>query len=152
MYYTIKNHKGIQMSLLKILKKDIVSKDVDTMRKDFLEIVETIVEEPMYEDVLALVAIYTDVAIQYIDRVARTLEQQQGIKDTMNFMNTYITEVVTGAGYHYFHKEKGYSIVDKCIQDALDNDGVLYNTTIEKNIQEIEHSYVEPDDIDEGNL
>ena len=53
-------------------------------------------------------------------------------------------EFCKAANVHYFNKEFGYSIVDKVVQDALDNAGKTSIDKVAGFVAEIELSYVEP--------
>jgi hypothetical protein len=102
-------------------------------------------EEVTQEDVLALVAFYAEYGVSYMTMIATSLEEPRGASETMKFMNSLIAEAVTAAGLHYFNLERGFSIVDKAVQSALDNGGVPSTQAIMDIIKEIEDSYIEPD-------
>ena len=71
----------------------------------------------------------------------------------MKFMNSYIATFVTEAGFHYYNKEQGFSIIDKAVQAALDTNGVVSEEQIDDFITEIEDSYVEVEvDYDEEEI
>lgn len=131
------------MSLLKLLKAEIPVKDVEVIRGDFLEVILSLSDtKAQREDVVALVNIYVDYSIQYLDRVARTLEQATYMRDTMNLMNSYLAEVIAEAGLHYYNQEQGFSIIDKAVAVAIDNEGISNCEDIEQIIEDIEASYV----------
>lgn len=130
------------MSLFKTLKLDLVSKDTTTLEKTYLDILETITDKPMKEDVVSLLQLYVEYSIQYLDRVARTLKPQMDMEGTMKFMNSILAEVVHGAGLHYYHQE-GWTLIDKPLQFALDNGGDVTAEYINQIIDDIEASYVE---------
>lgn len=139
------------MSLLKLLKAEIAAKDVEVIKNDFLEIILTLQDsKAQTEDVICLVQLYTDYSIQYLDRVARTLVQESSMRETMNLMNSYLAEVIKDAELHYFNKEEGYSIIDKSVADAIDNEGVLKYNDIKDIITVIEESYVELEEVPEA--
>lgn len=139
------------MSLLKLLKAEIPTKDVEVIKNDFLEIILTLQDSKAHtEDVICLVQLYTDYSIQYLDRVARTLVQESSMRETMNLMNSYLAEVIKEAGLHYYNKEEGYSIIDKAVADAIDNEGVLKYNDIKDIITVIEESYVELEEVPEA--
>jgi hypothetical protein len=139
------------MSLLKLLKAEIPAKDVEVIKNDFLEIILTLQDsKAQTEDVICLVQLYTDYSIQYLDRVARTLVQESSMRETMNLMNSYLAEVIKDAELHYFNKEEGYSIIDKSVADAIDNEGVLKYNDIKDIITVIEESYVELEEVPEA--
>ena len=139
------------MSLLKLLKAEIPAKDVEVIKNDFLEVILTLQDsKAQTEDVICLVQLYTDYSIQYLDRVARTLVQESSMRETMNLMNSYLAEVIKDAELHYFNKEEGYSIIDKSVADAIDNEGVLKYNDIKDIITVIEESYVELEEVPEA--
>jgi hypothetical protein len=100
------------------------------------------------DDVVALVSVYASVGALYMWEVAVNLEDVPELKESMKFMNSFIAEAVGKAGLHYFEAEQGYSIVDKAVQQALDNNGVASVEAIEGFINEIEESYKE-DELDD---
>ena len=131
------------MSLLKAYRKDTV--DCERLERGFLDIVSTIYDKPTQDDLLYLLQIYAEYSVGYIIEAAKTLKPNQSFKDTMNIMNSYIVEVNNTLGNKYYHKEEGYSIIDKCVQEYLTFE-TLSKEKITEFIDEIQESYVEPED------
>jgi hypothetical protein len=111
----------------------------------FLDVIAMTGEEVTRENVVALVSLYTSYSINYLEAVATSLEDFPEASASMKFMNSYIAEAVHKAGLHYYHMEGSHSIIDKPIQFALDNGGVVTTAYVEECIQEIEDSYIEPE-------
>lgn len=139
------------MSLFKAFRNTNSVRTLNHIKKDFQVVFEQLAdkEEITREDVLALVAFYAEYGVSYMTMIATSLEEPRGASETMKFMNSLIAEAVSAAGLHYFNLERGFSIVDKAVQSALDNGGVPSTTAISDIIQEIEDSYIEPDVEDE---
>lgn len=139
------------MSLFKAFRNTNSVRTLNHIKKDFQLVFEQLAdkEEITREDVLALVAFYAEYGVSYMTMIATSLEEPRGASETMKFMNSLIAEAVSAAGLHYFNLERGFSIVDKAVQSALDNGGVPSTTAISDIIQEIEDSYIEPDVEDE---
>lgn len=139
------------MSLFKAFRNTNSVRTLNHIKKDFQMVFEQLAdkEEITREDVLALVAFYAEYGVSYMTMIATSLEEPRGASETMKFMNSLIAEAVSAAGLHYFNLERGFSIVDKAVQSALDNGGVPSTTAISDIIQEIEDSYIEPDVEDE---
>tara|TARA_B110000908_G_scaffold27531_1_gene32305 strand:+ start:273 stop:731 length:459 start_codon:yes stop_codon:yes gene_type:complete len=105
------------------------------------------------EDLSFLIKYYAEYSCHYLKKVANTLEEPKGVSSTMKFMNSYIATFVTEAGFHYYNKEQGFSIIDKAVQAALDTNGVVSEEQIDDFITEIEDSYVEVEvDYDEEEI
>ena len=137
------------MSLLKAINLKSAPQPFDATRQDFLNVINTLGYPTMpitKEDVAALAVIYADYSIHYLIAIGTTLEAHEAQAKTMTFMNSYIAEVMHHAGLHYFNKEEGYSIVDKAIQVALDNDGVITMDDVGNIIDTIELVYVETEE------
>ena len=130
------------MSLLKALNITTDRPKYDAVRLDFVDVVSTIIDKPTRTDAIVLVKLYTDYSINYLVDVAQTLNEPKNVQQTMKFMNSYIAEILTSLGLHYFHQE-GHTVIDKAVQKALDNNGVIKYDDIEDIINEIEASYVE---------
>lgn len=139
------------MSLIKAKNILVQNREsYDALRASFLEIVGSIYEDkPTRSDIIVLLSVYTSYSINYLIDVAETLVEPKNIQQTMKFMNSYIAEYYRLANLHYFHKE-GFTIIDKCIQNALDNDGKIFYETIDKLISEIEESYKEDEVVEEA--
>lgn len=139
------------MSLIKAKNLKVTKREsYDSLRASFLEIIDTIYEDkPTRSDIIVLLNYYTTYSINYLIDVAETLVEPKDIQQTMKFMNSYIAEYYRLADLHYFHKE-GYTIIDKCIQNALDNDGVLLYETVDKEISAIEESHKEDEVVEEA--
>jgi len=137
------------MSLLKALNLKSTPQPFDVIRQDFLTVINTLGYPTIpitKEDVTALAVIYANYSIHYLIAIGTTLEAHEAEAKTMTFMNSFIAEAMHHAGLHYFNKEEGYSIVDKSIQVALDNDGVITMGDVDTIIDEIELVYAETEE------
>lgn len=136
------------MSLLKTLTKAYHLASPESIKEDFKSsvILATEGDTVTPKQVSELVSLYTEYSICYLQSVAMTLDEPQGMASTMKFMNSLIAEFMNKANLHYFHMEEGYSIVDKAIQVALDGNGHISEVEVEEIIGEIELSYVEPEE------
>jgi alpha-N-acetylglucosamine transferase len=72
----------------------------------------------------------------------------------MKFMNSYIVSFLHELELHYYDKEQGYSVIDKAVQAALDNEGTVSVKEISNIVEEIEASYVEEDveDVEDADM
>jgi len=124
------------------------------VQEDFLLTIDKMMAEPQPEDetelcliaedtLLELVQLYAEYSVSYLRDVAQTLTEPKDANNTMKFMNSYIAEVTNRAGVHYFNAEQGYSIIDKAVQLALDNNGLVTHDEVQDIINDIEESYVE---------
>ena len=135
------------MSLIKAYKIDqFTNRTFEEVKNDFITAVHGCMMSPnevTQEDISYLVQYYTEYSCLYLQAVAMTLEEPKGVSATMKYMNSYIATFVTEAGYHYYNKEQGYSIIDKAVQAALDNDGIVSEEQLYHIMTEIEDSYIE---------
>lgn len=134
------------MSLFKAFNIEIgFDWDYQDLKDDFLDIIYGVQQtgEVTKQDVIALLSVYGTFGTLYMADVAATLDDLPEIKDNMKFMNSYIAESISKAGLHYFEAEQGYSIVDKVVQEALDNGGIASVEAIDGFINDIESSYQE---------
>jgi len=135
------------MSLIKAYKLETVTnRTFEDVKNDFITALHGCMMTPnelTQEDISYLVQYYTEYSCLYLQTVATTLEEPKGVSATMKFMNSYIATFVTEAGYHYYNKEQGYSIIDKSVQAALDNDGFVSEEQLYDIMKEIEDSYIE---------
>lgn len=130
------------MSLLKA-NDLVVSNSYNKVKTDFLDVVNSIVGVPVRTDCVVLVRLYTDYSIIYLADISQTLDEPKGVNQTMKYMYSYIAEIFTACDLKLFHKTDGYTIVDKTIQEALDNKGTITYEYIDKVITDIQNSYVE---------
>lgn len=136
------------MSLLKATRSKIVSRPLGNILGDFkAAFQEAAQREINREDVITLVSFYAEYGVAYLDYIADSFEEPKRASDAMKFMNSAIAEAVNEAGLHYFNKERGYSVVDRAVQAALDNGGIALTTDIIKVVDEIEESYVEDEEL-----
>jgi hypothetical protein len=103
-------------------------------------------EATSIDDLADLLEIYAEYSVQYLQTVAVTLSDPSGVQDTMKYMNSIIAEVSRLVGVHYYHSN-GSTLVDKPVQDALDD--ALTLEGIKAWIAEIEASYIEEDEVEE---
>jgi hypothetical protein len=134
------------MSLLKALKNSTKPRDMDALKAEFIKHIEALGDKIAVEDLLVLSRLYGEYGAAYMAQVAATLDEPVTASTTMKFMNSYIAEVCKAANVHYFNKEFGYSLVDKVVQDALDNGGFTTPEKVMEFIAEIELSYAEPEE------
>jgi hypothetical protein len=132
------------MSLLKARKLLGEVRDFSDIQEDFLDVLDNLGDTVTLEELYQAVALYGEYGVAYMVDVANSLEDPTFASDTMKFMNSYIAEFCKAANVHYFNKEFGYSIVDKVVQDALDNAGKTSIDKVAGFVAEIELSYVEP--------
>lgn len=136
------------MSLFKAynLKRSTKPATFDDLRSDFLDVVANATPVVTREDVVTMISLYTAFSVRYLEIVAVTLKEPEGASESMKFMNSLIAEAVHMAGLHYYDRERGHSIVDKPIQFALDNGGVVTIDYINACIDSIEESYAEDEE------
>lgn len=136
------------MSLLKTYRNDLVSRPflniLDDFKDAFAQAAEGVITK---EDVIALTSFYAEYGVAYLNYISETFEEPKGASDTMKFMNSAVAEAVNEAGLHYFNKERGYSIVDRAVQAAIDNGGVALTSDIMAVINEIEDTYIEDEEL-----
>lgn len=132
------------MSLLKAYNVTLEDpRSYDELEDDFLDIIEESAEDPDQASVEAALAIYTAYSVRFLVDVATSFREPCGASDVMKFMNSYLVELVVGAGLHYYDKERSKSIVDVAIQIGLDNGGVISRKKVRELITEVEDSYLE---------
>ena len=136
------------MSLLKAarLNKRINFEGVKDEFKTIFEDVCDLEYHTTIDDLADLVEIYAQYSVMYLTYVATTLEEPKEAQTTMKFMNSIIAEVTRMVGVHYYHAD-GHSIVDKPIQDLLDDK--LTILSIKEDIAAIEASYLEQEEVEE---
>jgi len=139
------------MSLIKAYNLDVpVSRTKELVKADFITALQDCFKAKELigkAEIIPLVQYYAEYSCRYLKYVAYTLEEPQGEAATMKFMNSYIATFVTEAGLHYYNKEQGYSIIDKAVQAALDNKGVVTAEEVDSILTAIEDSYIEEEDI-----
>ena len=64
---------------------------------------------------IQLLKLYGVYSYLYLQSISFTLKADNDKKDTLTFMNSVIAEVCHKAHIAYFHREHGYSIVDKAV-------------------------------------
>lgn len=133
------------MSLLKAYKLEPTELTLHETASKFTRVYQELVDERQFNavSVAVLVNLYTDYACEYLRISALTLKQPEGSDDTMKLMNSIIAEFVHLAHLHYFDLERGYSIIDKALQNKLDNNENACSGDVLKVIEEIEASYAE---------
>ena len=143
------------MSLLKVYRNELLSRPLESILGDFKDAFHVGASDRFTkDDVITLVAFYAEFGVAYLQYVSETFEEPEGSQQTMKFMNSLIAEAVHEAGLHYYDKERGYSIVDKAVQAAIDNGGIPLTSDVRKIVQEIEESHIEEtfEDMDEETL
>lgn len=133
------------MSILKAYRADFTTRDADEILTSFQHTLEEALDKGdlTREDVVALVAFYAEFGVSYLRTVAYTFRDPNGAQESMKFMNSVIAEAVHEAGLHYYNKEHGFSIIDKAVQEALNNNGVVSPEAINVIIDEIEIDYIQ---------
>ncbi len=134
------------MSLLKAIKNAAKPRDMGALKSEFIKNVEALGDQIEVEDLLVLSRLYGEYGAAYMAQIAATLDEPPAASSTMKFMNSYIAEVCKAANVHYYNREFGYSLVDKVVQDALDNGGYTTLEKVMEFIAEIELSYAEPEE------
>ena len=136
------------MSLLKTLTNTYTMASPESIKEDFKYSTIIAAESDNVTDtqVAALIALYTEYSICYLQAVAITLDDPVGMQSTMKYMNSLIAEFMHAASLHYYHKEAGYSVIDKAIQQALDSEGTISIEEVKVLMGEIELSYVEEEE------
>ena len=141
------------MSLLKAYMNTKTVRPRSEVVVDFKTMIEACVLSDIItkEDVATAIAFYAEYSLAYLTEVSQTLEDPVGAGSAMKFMNSYIAEFTNKAGLHYFDLDKGYSVVDKAVQLALDVGGFPPVVDVVAIIDAIEESYVEvlPEDFEE---
>lgn len=133
------------MSIMKAYRNDLATRDADEILTSFQRVFENAMEKEMFDrgDVVALVSFYAEYGVAYLRQVAYTFHAPEQIQTTMKFMNSVIAEAVNEAGLHYYNREQGFSIIDKAVQEALDNGGLVTPEQINIIIDEIEVDYIQ---------
>lgn len=136
------------MSLFKAynLKRKSKPATFDDLRGDFLDVIANCTDKATRDDVVTMISLYTAFSVRYLEIVSVTLKDPEGASESMKFMNSLIAEAVHMAGLHYYDRERGHSIVDKPIQFALENGGVVTVDYINACIDSIEESYKEDEE------
>lgn len=130
------------MSLLKARKLGIKPEGYGELQKVFLEVIDS-TEEYGTDNLVELIQVYTIYSVEFLIDIGCSLEKPKGVEDTMKLMNSFIAEITVATNNKYYHKEEGYTIIDKCIQYALDNGGTVGTEFIYEVIDEINNSYIE---------
>ena len=136
------------MSLLKAypLETD-PARTLDLIKADFMSSVTAYMDEGDEGDLIAeIIQYYTEYSILYLHHVATTLETPLGATDYMKFMNSYIVTILHEAELHYYNKAQGFSVIDKTVQQSLDNLTLVSVDEINIIMDEIEESYVEEEE------
>jgi len=135
------------MSLIKAYNLQLEgNRELSDIKTDFLLALEAAMMDTSNfskEDIASLIKYYTEYSVEYLQTVAQTLEEPYEASGTMKFMNSYIASLMHEAKLHYYNKERGYSIIDKSVQHALDNHGLISEAEIFEIFGEIEASYIE---------
>lgn len=130
------------MSLLKTYRNKLVPRSREEIIKGFQAALYSASQGTITKtDVITLVAFYAEYGVAYLDHISNTFEEPKGASETMKFMNSVIAEAINEAGLHYYNMERGWSVVDKAIQAALDNGGIATTNDIIRIVDEIEASY-----------
>lgn len=124
--------------------------DNEDLKGTFLDIIAMTGDTVTKEQVVSMISVYATFSVNYLEAVATTLDDFPEASATMKFMNSYIAEACHLAGLHYYNREHGYSVIDKAVQFALDNNGLVKTDYIIECIQEIEDSYIEEELEDES--
>lgn len=131
------------MSLFKASKLNTKLRSFDAIRNDFVKMFDRVVDADKVtkDDVAILVSLYAEFGVVYMRNIAITLEDNTAASASMKFMNSIIAEAVSQAGLHYFDLDRGYSVVDKAVQAALDAGGIVAIEAMLDIINTIEKSY-----------
>lgn len=107
------------MSLLKVKRNNIKIEGIPFT--DFKVYANSYIVAPTIEDFKGMLHTYGLFSIKYLADISETFTLNQEDKDKMVFMNSLIAEVANELQIKYFHREKGYSIVDKVLAYIIDN-------------------------------
>jgi hypothetical protein len=134
------------MSLLKAfnLPSETIIRDFTDIEVEFLSVIEEITDKnsASTEQLAGLVALYAEYGCAYMCHIC-DLAPNDRASANMKIMNSYLAEVCRKAGSNYYHKEEGYTLVDKAVQEALNNRG---RCSVEKALEfiaDIDASYLE---------
>jgi len=137
------------MSLLKAYNiTRNTGRSLEKIKTDFMRTIEYCVVDLTNIgkiDIAHLIKYYVEYSTVYLSQVAQTLEEPKLASETMKFMNSFIVSILYEAELHYYDKEKGFSLIDKAVQEALDNNGIITVEYAISLIDEVEESYVEED-------
>ena len=64
---------------------------------------------------ISLIALYAEYSYIYLQAISYTLQADNAKKDTLTFMNSVIAEVCHRAHIAYFHRELGFTVIDKAV-------------------------------------
>tara|TARA_R110000796_G_scaffold184492_1_gene301067 strand:+ start:45 stop:506 length:462 start_codon:yes stop_codon:yes gene_type:complete len=135
------------MSLLKAYSiTRNTGRSLEKIKTDFMRSIEYCVVDLTNigkNDIAHLIKYYVEYSTVYLSKVAQTLEEPKLASETMKFMNSFIVSILYEAELHYYDKDKGFSLIDKAVQEALDNNGIITVDYAIALIDEVEESYVE---------
>jgi hypothetical protein len=139
------------MSLLKAYHIQLdPARTLELIKADFTAVIAAVMEGTKNgtkfwkEELLAhLIMHYTEYSVTYLNHVAVKLEEPTEATASMKFMNSYIVSLLHEAKLHYYDKEQGFSVIDKSVQKALDNQGYLSVNDVTEIFGIIEASYIE---------
>lgn len=91
----------------------------ENVLQDFNETLDTFTLATTADDqanlCIKLIALYAEYSYIYLQSISYTLQADNDKKDTLTFMNSVIAEVAHRAHIAYFHRELGYTIIDKAV-------------------------------------
>lgn len=93
----------------------------------FKAVLDGITEQSIRSDLRYLLGIYANYSALYLREVSLTLVEPPRVNQTMKFMNSYIAEVCHKAEVPYYHKEEGYTIIDKVLGLIFDSGTSINN-------------------------
>ena len=139
------------MSLFKAYKL-LSTRPRGVILEEFKAVIDEIMEDSdnvKPTSLTKLVCLYSEYSTSYLSEVAMTFQEPKDANATMKFMNSYIAEVTNRVNLHYFNAQQGFSIIDKSVQAALDNGGIVTFEAVQAIIKEIEDSYIEENEEEE---
>tara|TARA_B110000503_G_scaffold49386_1_gene80233 strand:- start:1112 stop:1531 length:420 start_codon:yes stop_codon:yes gene_type:complete len=139
------------MSLFKAYKL-LNTRSRGVILEEFKAIIDEIMEDSdnvKPTSLTKLVCLYSEYSTSYLSEVVMTFQEPRDANATMKFMNSYIAEVTNKVNLHYFNAQQGFSIIDKSVQAALDNGGIVTFEAVQAIIKEIEDSYIEENEEEE---
>ena len=117
------------MSLLKArdlkLGNDLFT--YEFIENQFKEILDGITDMPIRDDLRYLLGLYANYSALYLHEVSLTLVEPPRVNQTMKFMNSYIAEICHKLEIPYYHKEEGYTIIDKVLGLIFDSGTSIEN-------------------------
>lgn len=113
------------MSILKIRRNEALTTDTaENIKQDFSTTIDLYLDAETVEDKkyqsIVLLDLYALYSYVYLSKIGFSFTADNGMKDTLTFMNSVIAEILHEMQIPYFHGELGYSVTDKAISYYID--------------------------------